>query len=381
MLNVSFQRALDRYIGGPLCIGYSFFHGAMPPKDSIKEILVVRLWTLGETILTLPMIKKLRQEFPRAKITVLARNRNKNIFKYVDFVDQVLLFEKENFSTLLKMRGHYDLAIDTEPYLRVSGLLSRFLAKGQIGFDHGARGRIYSEKVHYYDMKHAAKVFCDLLEPLGIKYTPEKLVSLNVSDADKTRVAAKLMGLTKKPLNETKLIGMHVSTAESAEYRAWPKANFAELSDMLLAKYDNAFVLLTGTEAENKANNAVIKLCKNQDRIINLAGLLGFPEFISLFSYLDLYISNDTGPMHLSAAQGAKTIGLFGPNLPLRFGPYPVDNKTNFAIYHGDKLPCSPCINVHLGKFRKCSCIKAGTAECMTLITPEEVCNLAESIL
>ena len=367
MTNVALERFIDRYVGGALCLSYSacnVFHGKKLPEDP-KEILVVRLWTLGETLLTLPMMKKLREKYPNAKITVLARNRNKGILKYVDFVDDILLFERENFGKILRLHKHYDIAIDTEPYLRISGLLSRFLGKRQIGFSHSVRGLIYSNKVHYDASQHCAEIMCDLLGPLGVKFTPEKLVRLNVSDDAKESVAAKIEKLAG---NATKVIGMHPSTAESAKYRAWPAKNFAALIDMLDS---DTLTILTGTKGEHSLNESIVKMCDDKSRVVNLAGLLSFDEFIALFDLLDSYVSNDTGPMHLAAAQGCKTIGLFGPNLPSRFGPYPLDK--NVAIYHGDKVPCSPCILVSEGRFKECQRMKDGTGECMCLIEPSEV--------
>ncbi|MBU1018879.1 MAG: glycosyltransferase family 9 protein [Patescibacteria group bacterium] len=367
MTNVSLERLIDRYVGGVLC----FLCRSKTPdqkskikdqRSKIESILVVRLWTLGETLLTLPMMKRLREEFPDTKITVLARDRNKGIFKYVDFVDEILSFEAENIGKILKMRGKFDLAIDTEPYLRISGLLARFLGKRQIGFDHGVRGRVYGEKVRYDADKHCAEIMCDLLWPLGIKYRPDELVRLEVSGQAKRSVKAKLDKFSKG-----KIIGMHPSTAESATYRAWPKKRFAALINAL-----DTTVVLTGAKGEHKFNEEIVKMCRNE-RVVNLAGLLSFEEFIALFDYLEAYVSNDTGPMHLAAAQGCKTIGLFGPNLPERFGPYPLSE--NKAIYCAGELPCSPCISVHTGKFRKCQRIKDGTGECMTLIGVDAVLN------
>lgn len=359
-----------------MCLGYGMLHDKKPlDKKEVKEILIVRLWTLGETILTLPMIERLRKEYPHAKITVLARNNNKEIFKFVDFIDDVLLFENENLRILWGLHGHFDLAIDTEPYLRVSGLLARFLSKKQIGFDHGVRGRVYSDRVRYDDRIHSVELFCDLLKPLGIDYKPEKLVRLKASD-----ISHKIENMTGKSLEDIKIIGIHASTAQSAKYRAWPTDNFAKLIDMLITRDPNIFVVLTGTPSEHKLNEDIICSCDHK-RVFNLAGMLNFSEFIGLFDCLDLFISNDTGPMHLAATQGCKVVGLFGPNLPLRFGPYPTDGLRNFSIYHGDKVPCSPCINVHTGQFKKCRRMKNGTGECMCLIEPEEVYDVVKNVI
>lgn len=372
MDKVSIQRLADRIFGGLLCGIYSVKKpGRLPKKDQIRDILIVRLWTLGESILTLPMIERLRREFPNAKITVLARNRNKEIFKHVDFIDDILLFERENLTNLAKLRTHYDVAIDTEPYLRISGLLARFLGKALVGFDHGVRGRLYGEKIAYNDCQHSVLTFCDLLRPFGVDHKPTKLTPLKVTGEILKNCRNKLEALLSCRLEHVQIIGIHAGTAESAKYRAWPKENFAKLIQQLLARDKTTKVVLTGSKAEYQTNENIAGMTGDKRYVFNLAGILSFDEFIALFDYIDCFISNDTGPMHLAAAQGCKTIGLFGPNLPLRFGPY-----GHKALYHGNKLPCSPCINVQRGKFAKCKRIKDGCAECMRMIEADEVIGL-----
>ena len=90
-----------------------------------------------------------------------------------------------------------------------------------------------------------------------------------------------------------------------------------------------------------------------------------------LISQYDLMISNDTGPMHIAAAQGVPTIGLFGPNTPERFGPFPPEKNT--ALYH--QTPGHPVINVHRNEFRPCD------GACMRLITVDEVFEAADRVL
>lgn len=92
--------------------------------------------------------------------------------------------------------------------------------------------------------------------------------------------------------------------------------------------------------------------------------------FSALVAQCDLMISNDTWPMHIAAAMGTKTIGLFGPNLPERFAPYPAEK--NISLYQGDG---TAYINVHLGQFLPCS------REIIDSITPEMVYTHAKEIL
>jgi heptosyltransferase-2 len=178
--------------------------------------------------------------------------------------------------------------------------------------------------------------------------------------------------LKKKGLFGKTIIGIHAGTAESAPWRSWKVEKFAELSEELSKK--GFCVILTGLKSEYELNEKIISLLKNKKNIFNFAGETTVYELSYLLTKINVFVSNDTGTMHLSAAIGTKTIGLFGPNLPVRFGPL---GKNNVSIYHGDKLSCSPCINVHKGEFKNCKI----NGKCMDLITVKEVYNFVLKLL
>ena len=96
---------------------------------------------------------------------------------------------------------------------------------------------------------------------------------------------------------------------------------------------------------------------------LSAAGCLSIKQTAALMGMCDLFISNDTGPMHIAAAVGAPTIGLFGPNTPQRYAPVGVNTTSIFK-----QVECSPCVHIHEGK--------AGTCDrgiCMEAISVEEV--------
>ena len=115
---------------------------------------------------------------------------------------------------------------------------------------------------------------------------------------------------------------------------------------------------------------AVIDLAGNAKNIYNFAGKFTLRQTFYLISKCNVFIGNDSGPMHIAAAQGVKTIGLFGPNLPLRFAPL---NKKSISLYK--KMPCSPCINVHKGQVPECIYSKDSKdfQKCMKAIKAEDV--------
>jgi ADP-heptose:LPS heptosyltransferase len=109
------------------------------------------------------------------------------------------------------------------------------------------------------------------------------------------------------------------------------------------------------------------------ERLLDLSGGLSLGELVALLSRADLVVSNDSGPMHLAAALGVPTLGLFGPETPRRYGPI---GARTAAL--SDPPPCGPCINVHDNKLAACV---MGRAECMTRISVDAVLAAALALV
>jgi len=338
-------------------------------NKNIKNILIIREYTLGETILTLPMIKTLKDA--GYKVDIFCSKANLEIFKRVDFIDDILIFEDFSF---VKKYKQYDLVIDTEPHHNISALLSKCLGNISVGFGGLKREKFYDIKIKYDDKIHAVLNFFNLLKPLKISINDKniKLVPIKYVEKEKAYMEKLLKNLG---INKSKLIGVHAGSNDTSPYRRWKEEKFAKLIEKLV---DNGFyIVLTGKGLDKKINKKILSLLDRRvqkfvfdfsDYNINL-GHLAY-----LLKVCQLFISNDTGPMHLSAAMGTKTIGLFGPNLPQRFGPF---GKNNVAIYKAYDLPCSPCINVHKREFKKCNL----NGKCMDLIEVEDVYNVVRKCL
>lgn len=361
-MSIKLQKTVDWSLG-IVCLGFGAISKIFP-NFALKtnKILIIKLWAMGESILTLPMIKELRKAYPSAKISVLCRERNKEVYTLNKDIDEIILFEPKNIFGLMKLLKRFDLAIDCEPYLKTSALASFYLGKRRIGFSHGTRAWMYTDKIDYNDQQHVVDTYLDFLKVLGTPKKTEILVKLEYSPEDKVKVMKMLAPVLKQ---KKLLIGFCPGAAESTRERMWPEDNFAELADKIIEAYDAA-ILLIGSKSEAELAENIKRKVKNTDQVMNLAGKTGKKELFALIELCDLFISNDTGPMHIAAAQGVKTIGLFGPNLPTRFAPY---GKRNITLYHS--IPCSPCINVHKGKIPDCSNTIKG--ECMKNISVNDV--------
>jgi len=364
MVSVKLIKFLDKYFGFFSCLILSL-NKIFPKKkySEYKKILVLQLWGVGETTLTLPTIKELRKNFGNSKIEILTTKRVRDIYFNNKNINNLKVLNLNPFSIklfILKNFRKYDLVIDMEEYLNISSIIS-FVGKERIGYSHGIRSNLYTKTVRYDNKQHLAQTYMDLLKPLGIKKTVKNLEKLNYSNADKKTVDNLLKNIGKN------IVGIGFGAAESVKERMWPKERFAKVADYLIEKY-NAKIILIGNKNEEKLGNEILNLIKNKDNAFNAAGKTTLREMFYLISLCKLFIGNDSGPMHVAAAQNVKTIGLFGCNLPVRFAPF---GKNNIGIR---KQTAKPCINVHKGDVGKC---KFGMENaCVKKIKVEDVVKL-----
>jgi len=374
MASVNLIKFLDRYIGFLSCLILSL--NKLFPKKNIetKSILLIQLWGLGESILTLPAIKTLREKYPKSKIDILVTDRNKDAYFNNRNLDNIRVISLNPFAIKWFMSKNfrtYDLVIDMEEYLNISSIIAFSLGKNRIGYAHGVRSLLYTKTVPYNDKQHVVYTFLDLLKPLGIKKTVDKLPQLNYSRIDKKNVdrLLKKYNINKKNL----LVGFGVGAAESAKSRMWPKERFAEVANKLIKKY-NAKIILIGNKGEKNYIDDLQDLIENRNNSFNTAGLINVREMFYLIGKCKLFIGNDSGPMHVAAAQGVKTIGLFGCNLPVRFAPF---GKKNHSIYKKNNQKA--CINVHKGQVGEC---RHGIENaCVKKIQVDDVMNVVNKII
>jgi ADP-heptose:LPS heptosyltransferase len=153
--------------------------------------------------------------------------------------------------------------------------------------------------------------------------------------------------------------------------KRWPVANFIQLIQLLSSGGHHQVVLIGGPEDIPDAR--VIKT--EIPEVLNAVGELKLIETAVLLSKCHLMIGNDSGPLHLGAAVGIPTIGLFGPTSPRQFYPYfPPDH-----IYCYQNFPCSPCYRYRGGPWQYLP--RCAQAYCMEAITPREVFYLAQQRL
>ncbi len=330
---------------------------------------------VGDAVMTIPALRELRRIFPDAQITLHSRNWAKGIFQDVDFIDKILGFdrEKSTFKTLISQASNwrkekFDLAV-VFPNSFESALLSK-LGKVPKRFGYAKDGRSFlltnpikipawkneRHEVFYY-LNLVAEVEKNVFGTSSVTEN-EPRFELNVSENRKT--AARKF-LTQNGVDLSKKLVVFCAGSANSPAKRWETKSFAKLGDKLKSEL-NAEIVLDGAKNEVGISQNVAESMWTAP--IVLTGKTSLAEGMAILSVADLLISNDTGPAHISAALGTKTLVLFGPTNPLTTQPL------GSEIIRKD-VECSPC------KFRECPI----DHRCMIRISADEVFEKAAKLL
>ena len=301
----------------------------------------------------------LRRRFPDARITALMTPLSAGILSVQPSVDETILYDvfgKDRGITgilrivrLLRARK-FDCVIDFEQHFQLTCILAYLTgAPRRLGFyfNGSPRRRIFTDPVYINPDQHMVESYMDLLGPLGVSCARvEELESVHIP-AEDVEYAEAWLGDHDIGQGDM-LVGVHVGSGPRAPAKRWGIEKYAEVVRRLRDDLGGK-VVLTGSLGERDLAAKVAELAGG-DGVFNASGELNIRQTAALLSRCRLFISNDTGPMHLAAALGTRTIGLFGPETPVRYGPV---GKANRAVYAG--VHCSPCVHIYAGIVNDCA--------------------------
>jgi ADP-heptose:LPS heptosyltransferase len=367
MINITAARYLDRYAGYLACALLSVLRcksGAAAPEAPLK-ILILKFWEGGLIVMGAPWFRALRRRYPGAEIHFLTLDVNAQLAGMLGASDKILQLRVSSglpvfFSDLarvlpaLRAEG-YDLLLDLEFLSRFSAVLTGLTGAGfSVGFGREGvwRGGFHDLTVPLDLGAHMTANYRAFFAAIGVEAAQQ-------DDAPLACEPYVPEGL--KP-GEGYVV-LNFDRKDIMPERAWPRANYeAVLSRLLEAgKYKAAAISQRRVEMTERPG------------LLNLSGRLDYRQLAGLFAGASLFITHDSGPLHIAAAMGCPTISIFGPETPAGYAPLGPKHK---ALYLG--LPCSPCIDTLKGK--ELNCVRAGN-ECVTGITPAMVLKAAEEVL
>lgn len=339
--------------------------------DKPKKILIIRTDRLGDVILSTPVIENLRRAFPQAYIAFMCRPYTKEVVEGNPFLDEVIIYDKENrhkslAASIRFARGlakkKFDWAIILHPTNR-SHIVAFFAAIPlRVGWDR-KMGFLLTHRLKHnkqQGFKHELEYTLDVLRKLGIPIV-SKQTYFPLSDIKRQEIEnlLKVHGLGQKD----RLVVLHPSA--SCPSKRWPEESFSRLAAMLKQSFDCKIAIITAQGQEGCAAAIV-----EENEVIDLRGKLTISQIAALLSRAALFISNDSGPVHIAASLKVPVISIFGRNnpglSPQRWKPL---GERSYVLHK--PLDCNPCL-AH-------NCKKQFL--CLQAITPEDVFKLARSIL
>jgi len=305
-------------------------------NEQIKKILIVRQHhQLGDMLCALPMLASVRKNFPDSFISLVASPDNCRILQGTinKYVDEILVYDKFTIKKFLVFQHKinfrkYDLCIvpSTASVSRTShiiGYMSK--AKYRVGANSiegvpNKSARLLNIKTDFYwneKKLHQSERNLDIVRQIGCDLTikEKKEVYLEIPEKEKT-YATEFINLCF-PDKSKRIFALHPGAAKPQN--RWNYQNFIELIKLINKNYKTYFLLTPGPGDLSIAKKIKKELQKSDIEV--LIPVIPIIQLAAILKKISLYITNDTGTLHVASYVGTNVIGLFGPTFGYEWGP------------------------------------------------------------
>ncbi len=283
----------------------------------VRSILVIKPRAIGDVLLSTVVLPNLRSAFPDARISFLTERPAADIIRDNPYVDEPIIFNppQDSYLRLLQRlwRARFDLVFDLFCNPRSAQMTRATGAAIRVGYPF--RGRAWAYNVHVStraDRVHNTEFNLDALACLHIPIV-ERRLCFPLPDERVERFSRISSSYRTRggPL-------IAINSSGTWETKRWGLEHFARLGDMLIEQLDANVLLLWGPGEEQD----VAYIEQSMQHRAERAPLTSIGELGALLASCDFTISNDSGPMHISAAVQTPTLGIFGPTNPELQGPF-----------------------------------------------------------
>lgn len=325
--------------------------------SQVKRVLVIRLRSIGDTVLTTPSLIALRRFLPNAEIDILLEEWVAPVLDGFDSIDNVLTVGDTASSRLTTARRirkrKYDVVLNLH-----GGTTSTFLtfasgARHRVGFAHyqyaflnnilvGSSADFWKRPV-----VHSAEQHLALLGSVGVPVEDGPKTRLVVSASARDSVDAKFMAKTGVPLQQIGRFAL-IHPAAAFATKQWATENFARTAEYL-ARKGISTVAVVGPNEHSIGH----ELKAHSEVPIHMFEDLALPEITALASSANLFVGNDSGIAHIAAAVGAPSVVIFGSSNRDHWRPW--TDARNEIVF--SPFPCQPCPGHECKEFGEPKCI------------------------
>ena len=343
----------------------------MSKANPAKRILIFNVNWLGDVLFSTAAIRNIRRNYVSNYIACVIPSRCYPILKGNPYLDEVIIFDegdrhkgvlaKLNFVSLLKHKK-FDIvfllhrSFSRALICRLAGITER------IGHLTKKRAFLLTKKIlpPRKDSLHRIDYYLDVIQKAGLR-VEDRYLDFIFTPEDKNHVDD---FLARNAVHKDDFL-IAINPGGNWMLKRWPKEYWAQLSDNLISEF-KARVIITGSISDLPLANQIKEAMKQKPLVA--CGVFNIKQLGALAKLSDLFITADTGPLHIVNAVGAKKIiAIFGPTAKEITGPYPA---TNVVVLQKDVGCRIPCYKVHCRDNR-----------CMKAVTPDDVLTEAKKAL
>ena len=323
--------------------------------STVQRVLVVRLRSIGDTVLTTPSLFALRRFLPYAKIDILLEDWVAPVFDGLELIDRVITIPRESKSARARVArelraAHYDVVYNLHGGTTATLLTRATGAKHRVGFEHYQYSRLHNHvapsslEIWQRPKLHSVEQQLALIGWTGVPVTDRPPTKLAVTENALVSISDKLL---RAGAVEGESIAVINPTA-AFDTKQWATERFACATEELAARALTPVAIVAAQEK----HLAESLLSHSSARVIVLSDL-SLPEVTALCSRARLFVGNDSGIAHIAAAAGAPCVVIFGSSNRVHWRPW--TTQPNEVVY--EEMPCQPCPGYFCAEFDQPECI------------------------
>jgi len=298
------------------------------------NILIIRFTSLGDLVTLEPILRAIKYFNPNAHITFLTSGIGKGLYSDTDYFDEYIV-HKSFLSTVSNLKDKKFHTVINLQCNKPSHYINFFVNKKH------TINKSYNFFQKLFHIKTPSKNMQEILEALNINkkqiddyVLDEKSSSITLPVSNENRYEAEI----KDKFKEKKIIAISVGASQVWESKKWGKENFKDLIGLL---NNNFGIILVGSELELDDTKEIVDEFK--DEILNFVNKTNLTELKSVISLANLYIGNDSGPTHIAAALGVRTVTIFGSTDIKHSVSLMHTNSVHTNIKPSSSIECHPC--------------------------------------